>query len=226
MDRQEYPRVIMVMLRQPRSDRGESRTDPIWEVGSFGSTGCHTRNLMNPSKIEELNGARFAFVQGGPSGLRLVHVTPPVKGRRIRSGECGEVHWEKHAMPLNYGNSPCVINNDGHSDVPLILDYIRWVARSTWIARFASAFRTRRMPLAGVVGDQVVAAYDTWRKKHPEAVAKTYVDALPWPPPLVESALERKTKYRKNIGATSGKTAKNCSTKDSVCKKPPPRRRC
>ena len=31
--------VILVHLRQPRSVLGESRTDPLYEFGSFGLTG-------------------------------------------------------------------------------------------------------------------------------------------------------------------------------------------
>ena len=58
------PRVIIVMLRQPRlNDPNEMRTDPLWEFGSFGCTGCHRRSLMNPKKLTELNGTRFAFAQ-------------------------------------------------------------------------------------------------------------------------------------------------------------------
>jgi hypothetical protein len=40
-------RVIIVMLRQPRlDDPNEMRTDPLWEFGSFGCTGCHRKSLM------------------------------------------------------------------------------------------------------------------------------------------------------------------------------------
>src|SRR6185312_13769949 len=55
--RMDDPKVIIVMLRQPRLDSpNEMRTDPLWEFGSFGCTGCHRKNLMNPNKLTELNG--------------------------------------------------------------------------------------------------------------------------------------------------------------------------
>jgi hypothetical protein len=65
-------RVIVVHLRQPkRGDPGESRSDPFYEFGSFGCTKCHSRNLMHPRRAHELDGARFAFAQGGRLGFRL-----------------------------------------------------------------------------------------------------------------------------------------------------------
>src|SRR5205814_8322552 len=51
---------------------------PLWEFGSFGCTGCHNRNLMNPNRLTELSGARLAFAQNGDLGIKLVHLTPPV----------------------------------------------------------------------------------------------------------------------------------------------------
>jgi hypothetical protein len=64
------PRVIVVMLRRPQlSKPHERRDDPFWEFGSFGCTGCHRRNLLNPKRSGELNGTQFAFVQGGDKGL-------------------------------------------------------------------------------------------------------------------------------------------------------------
>ena len=69
--------VFIVMLRRPlKNDR---RSDPFWEFGSFGCTGCHGKNLLHPKNCQIRNGDRLAFVQGGKSGLRLLLVTPPVQ---------------------------------------------------------------------------------------------------------------------------------------------------
>ena len=89
-----YPSVIVVMLRQPRSDANESRTDPYWEFGSFGTTGCHGRSVMNQARVSELDGKRFAFAQGGPLGMRLVHVTPPLRTRILAKNNTAEALWE------------------------------------------------------------------------------------------------------------------------------------
>jgi hypothetical protein len=59
--------VVLVLLRRPnRSNPREMRSDPFWEFGSFGCTGCHTTNLMNIRRADELAGVRFGFAQGGP----------------------------------------------------------------------------------------------------------------------------------------------------------------
>jgi hypothetical protein len=96
----DAPRVIVVMLRVPKRTAGESRDDPFWEFGSFGCTGCHRHNLLNPRRSSELRGARFGFVQGGDDGLRLVHVTPPISVRSV--GDICEAFWSPAEMPLTY----------------------------------------------------------------------------------------------------------------------------
>jgi len=195
-------RVIVVMLRRPHSHPDETRLDPIWEVGSFGTTGCHSRNLMNPARLEELRGARFAFAQGGPLGVRLVFVTSPVSVRRLQSLGCGEVTWSPSSMPLRYDNSPCIVDNDGNSDIPLLLGSIANVQRTSWVAKFASAFRSSRQAVAGVVGAQLIAVFEKWRDQHPSSRAQTYVDALPWPPPKIMSSGERRAAYKASVPKT------------------------
>ena len=47
--------VVIVCLRQPIKDNpDEKRSDPFWEFGSFGCTGCHSTNLMNPRNANKL----------------------------------------------------------------------------------------------------------------------------------------------------------------------------
>jgi hypothetical protein len=222
----DFPRVILVMLRRPRSDPDEARTDPLWEFGSFGTTGCHYSNLMHVARIDELTGKRFAFVQGGRRGMRLVHVTPPVIARLVNSGRCGEVRWNPAVMPLRYENSPCIADNSEYSDVPLMLEYIRAKGGATFEQKFGSAFRSRRTPVRGEVGRELVEVYERWRVAHPEAIAQTYVDALPWRPPLVQSLSDRQRDYRRNLGQTSKGCKPKVKTRPEVC---PPRlskRRC
>jgi hypothetical protein len=110
------PKVIVVLLRQPSTAAAERRDDPFWEFGSFGCTGCHSRNLMNPKRVHELNGARLAFVQGGPLGFRLVHVTSEIWIEPVGQG-C-EARWLPGQMPLTYTLGPLVIDNNCNSDVP------------------------------------------------------------------------------------------------------------
>ena len=189
MDTVTDPRVVVVMLRQPRR-HNDSRTDPLWEFGSFGCTGCHRRNLMNPRKVEELEGCRLAFAQGGDSEIRLVHVTPPV--RMIHHGAFAEATWQPPEMPLEYDSAPLLVDNRGGSDFPVLLEMIDEIHRNTPVARFASKFRSRRRPLPADIGRHVVAAYDGFRQ-HGATVARHYADSLPYPPPLIDQ--DREARY-------------------------------
>jgi hypothetical protein len=184
------PRVIIVLLRRPSTAATERRDDPFWEVGSFGCTGCHNRNLMNPKRAHELNGARLAFVQGGPLGFRLVHVTPEIWIEPTVRGV--EARWRTCHMPLRYDAAPLVIDNDGVTDIPLLATQSDGVNRLTAVARFASAFRSRRTPVAGEIGAAIIACYLTARTSG--RVAKSYTDAMPRPPAIVE--LDRQQRYQ------------------------------
>ena len=186
-------RIVIVMLRQPRlDDPNEMRTDPLWEFGSFGCTGCHRKNLMNPQKLTEHNGARFAFAQNGQLGIKLVHVSPPV--RMLHHGMFGEVTWEPSAMPLRYDTAPTLVNNFGASDVPTLIHMISDVRRGSPVAQFASKFRSRRQPLPEHVGRELLDVYNRFRADG-AAVAKGYEDALPFPPPRIDA--DREATYRR-----------------------------
>jgi hypothetical protein len=184
------PRVIVVLLRRPRQEADERRDAPFWEFGSFGCTGCHRRNLMNPRRANELKGARFAFVQGGDDGYRLVHVTPLISVRHM-ANIC-EAVWSPEEMPLTYATAPLVIDNLGRSDIPLLAGLASGVRRSTALGKFASAFRSRREPLPVEVAAQVLSTFNQFRKETAE-VASSYDEAMPYPPPKVEQ--DRAARY-------------------------------
>src|SRR5436309_13484083 len=100
-------RMFMVMLRRPR--KNDPRTDPFWEFGSFGCTGCHRRNLLHPRNCQIATGDRLAFVQGGNLGWRLLLITPPVN--RVdhsgpRSTRCIELRWPSDRLPFRYDRAP------------------------------------------------------------------------------------------------------------------------
>ena len=63
------PKLFIVLLRRPKSEAGEMRSDPFWEYGSFGLTGCHSKNLLSLRNMDNLNYGRLAFVQGGKEGF-------------------------------------------------------------------------------------------------------------------------------------------------------------
>jgi len=76
------------------------------------------------------------------------------------------------------------VDQEGHSDVPVLLSLIRDVDRSTWPARFASAFRSRTRRLTKPVSDALWRAYTARRRQiWPEGIAEHYWDSMPQPPP-------------------------------------------
>src|SRR3977135_3629176 len=131
MSKRKRERVFVVMLRKPRrADFNEMRTDPFWEFGSFGLTGCHQRNLLHPKRAGELTGARLAFVQGGDQASRLVFLSPPVEA--IAYADRTEVRWQT-APPFRYETAPTIVDKDGGSDMPTFLAMFASVRRNGWM---------------------------------------------------------------------------------------------
>src|SRR5438067_911392 len=102
--------VFIVCLREP-GYKTDYREDPYWETGSFGCTGCHSRNLFNPSGQHLHDGAQLAFAQGGPDGTKLLFVTPEINMRS--AGQFVEAKWQPGKMPLKYANAPLLIDASG-----------------------------------------------------------------------------------------------------------------
>lgn len=180
--------VFLVTLRRPRSAPSEKRSDPFWEFGSFGITGCHDHNLMNPGKSKRLEGARLGFAQGGPHGTRLVYLTPPVHVsshvNRI------EVTWAPHEMPFRYLDAPVLAHNQRPSDFPHLEATLMDGKRSTREGKFASRFRSCTTPLKPELANELVGKYSTFRVKAPSAAFATdYTDALPKLPPKIDHDL-------------------------------------
>ncbi len=182
--------VLVALLRQPHMERPtEMRSDPFWEFGSFGLTGCHKTNLMHPKKVHELTGARIAFVQGGDAGFKLVHLTPPVTP--IPYSDRSEIRWtateDASPMPFRYEQAPFIISTEGVSDVPEIVSIFENVRRNGWMGRFASKFRTRREPLPDACARQLIRVWNArTRKAKPGDFARIYTDALPYNPPKTD----------------------------------------
>lgn len=163
------------MLRRPR--KSDPRRDPYYEFGSFGLTGCHRTNLLADKAAA---GCRLAFAQGGPSGFRLVMLTPVVDVRGYSDRH--EAFWTPGDMPIRYDEAPLLIGKAGTTEVPELLPLLQDVKRSTWEARFASAFRSRKKALPPVVAKSIDEA---WRAAE-GARARHYWEALPWRPEVVD----------------------------------------
>ena len=192
------PKVIIVNLRRPQlNDPIEMRTDPLWEFGSFGCTGCHKSNLMNPDKVQLLREARLAFAQGGDQGFKLVHLSPPVEA--VDHGNFAEVKWLPVNMPFKYARAPLLINNDGESDFPLLRNFVVHTDRPSWESKFASRFRSRRTPVQIDVANEMIEVFEQLSASgQPDMFASTYVEALPYPPPNIDR--DRQQTYLRLMG--------------------------
>jgi len=208
--------VLVALLRQPHMERPtEMRSDPFWEFGSFGLTGCHKTNLMHPKKVHELKGARIAFVQGGDAGFKLVYLTPPVtpipysdrseirwetSGKNGVSSETGVSNETGSTMPFRYEKAPFIISTSGVSDVPEIVHIFENVRRNGWMGRFASKFRTRREPLPDACAAQLIKVWNARvRKATAGDFARIYTDALPYNPPKTD--FDREGTYDRMLAA-------------------------
>jgi hypothetical protein len=171
------PKIVLVMLRQPGIN--DTRDDPFWEFGSFGCTGCHRTNILHPKKAREIEGARFAFVQGGPKEIRIVHLTPPVRVH-YHNVLC-EVTWTPPSMPFRYAKAPVLVSNAGLSAVPSIFHYLEGVNRRTWCGKFGSRFRARRTPLPCDVASEICNVIEQLAHSGDSSVfAMSYEQALPY----------------------------------------------
>ncbi|MEM9882612.1 MAG: hypothetical protein AAF800_06825 [Planctomycetota bacterium] len=196
-------RVVVVHLRRPnRANATESRDDPFWEVGSFGCTGCHRRNLMNPKRLDELHDVRLAFAQGGDLGYRLVMLTPPVTVTHY--SDRGELRWKPPAMPMRYELAPLILDNSGATELPQLANLCGHANRTTRVAQFASCFRSRRRPIPAAVAAEVIRV---WEAKRNEAyLATSYEQAMPYPPNLIDK--HRHENYAKRIAVLSPMSSK------------------
>ncbi len=197
-------RIFIVMLRCPRKD--DPRTDPFWEFGSFGCTGCHGKNLLHPKNCQIRNGDRLAFVQGGQLGARLLLVTPPVE--RIDhvggSPKCRvELRWASAKKPFRYKRAPSLFESPAPGKTglfPRLAEFLDHTDRTTIDAKFASRFRARTRPLESAIADELESGFTAKVKKAEKSdfIAR-YEEALPWCD-CPSSPSERKHKYQQLLG--------------------------
>ena len=103
-------------------NRNDMRTDPIYEIGSFGSTGCHSDNLLSEKGRKEKRirkGDKLVFVQGN----KVVFITSPIT-RLDRFGKYNVTIWNpnwrskarrplklKHSMKLDLSHARMINPN-------------------------------------------------------------------------------------------------------------------
>jgi hypothetical protein len=206
-------RVHIVMLRQPKSHAGEARTDPFYEFGCFGLTGCHSANIMSDKKA---SGGRIAFAQGGRGEVRLVLLTPPTEFESLT--EVNVARW-KPTTALRFDRAPILISNDGSSDVPRLQEFVASVNRPTWASKFGSRFRARKEPLPPGIAEQIIDAWEHARASGGEAaIARIYFETMPHPPPSPDR--DRRAKYEELLRKAGGAVPKSPCSPSGGRKKP------
>lgn len=123
------PNLYFIMLRQPENDE-DPRTDPEYNIGYFGRTGCHNHSIMHLDSVENRlkEGDRFAFLQGGyfegGSTFKISFITPPIiergKVHRINDNEWyGYIRWDsnwdvKENRPIKFEYQFNIIQEPGY----------------------------------------------------------------------------------------------------------------
>ena len=196
--------IFIVMLRRPRN-KEDPRTDPFWEFGSFGCTGCHQRNLLHPKNCQIKDGDRLAFVQGGHLGSRLLLVTPPVT--RINHPGGGpkgrvELRWPPDRQPFRYDRAPSLFElpQPGKPGLfPLLADAIAKADRPTWAEKLASRFRARSSPLDAELAHELETGFNAAiASAAPSDSISRYADALTWCH-SPSSVVERRQGYQQRL---------------------------
>lgn len=196
-------RLFIVMLRRPR--KNDPRTDPFWEFGSFGCTGCHAKNLLHPTNCQIRTGDRLAFVQGGQLGARLLLVTPPVKRIDHPGGSpkgSVELRWDSGHKPFRYDRAPSLFDSPapGRAGLfPRLADSLAHTNRSTINAKLASRFRARTSPLEPQLARELESGFNAAikRARKSDFIAR-YEDALPWCD-CPSSASQRRRDYQMRL---------------------------
>jgi len=170
------PAMFFILLRQPKSTE-DPRHEPFWEFGSFGRTGCHSRNAMNPNpKRRHIGpGNVVAFLQGGCSEIRIVGVTPPLESvDTIRAGQCLEIKWDSSFRPFCFDDAALLIDNAGRSDFKVFRSMFKRGKRSTLVGDASSQFRSRATAVDEAIAANIVKVFSGWYGHR----AENYIEAV------------------------------------------------
>jgi len=183
--------MFIVTLRTPES-MNDRRSDPFWEFGSFGCTGCHKKDLMRIINAKQLLNSKLAFAQAGNEGRKLVYITPIITNvyelyDPIKKEEFCEVKWKPISMPIKYKYAPLLINKKGDTNFNLIKEYIRDINSNKWLRRFYYKIRNdvRAKPALSLhkeIAGELEELYTNIREDDcQEVIANNYIEALPRP---------------------------------------------
>lgn len=169
---------FFVYLRQP-GGLHDRRDDPFWEFGSFGSTGCHSTNLMHLTGCPIKRGDRLAFLQGGAGEIRVVGLTPPVIDVRTCGEKRREVIWPDTYRPMRFGEAPALVTNSGETAFPAVLDILKGVRKNSFCGKASSKLRSCKQPIPDRLANEMAAWFAS--KQSIENTVRTYTEAITRP---------------------------------------------
>lgn len=207
--------LYLVFLRQPRAAKTlDKRSDPFWEFGSFGLTGCHSRNLMHPKNVHRLNGQDIGFIQtgffGGVRGVRIVNIVT-VESVVCHLDVC-EVKWDPTNLPFKFSSSLLLLDNNGYYLSEDLKKMVNSVNRQTPVAKFSSKFRTRSFPVPENVKNDILLNFGALKKQSKaEDIVDFYWQAIGREPPVLdqdrsktyEELLIKRSLYKRKISPKS-----------------------
>lgn len=146
--------LFFIFLRRPRTVT-DLRSDPFWEFGSFGQTGCHRTNLLHPARTPLREGDRLVFLQGGDQEIRAVALTPPIQIQSCMGRL--DLRWDRDYRPIPYVEAPVLINNQGQTNFSAVFDIVADTQRSTFCGKAASRLRSLTRPIKPELATQLEA---------------------------------------------------------------------
>jgi len=101
-------------------------------------------------------------------------------------------------MPFRYTHAPILALNGRHGNFPLVERFACDTDCPTVQSGLASRFRSQTHPLSPDLANEVIAVYERLRAAAPDAaIARTYDEALPYPPPCPDR--NREATYQRII---------------------------
>ena len=72
-------KIYSIYLRQSLK-KSDPRIDPLYGQGCFGSTGCHSKNVLRLERknMFRVGNDKLCFMQGGRKNTKIVHITPSI----------------------------------------------------------------------------------------------------------------------------------------------------
>ena len=115
---------------------------------------------------------QLADINSGHNEIRVVALTPPITV--CGTGHPLEIRWDAKYKPLPYAHAPLLVNNDGITSFPSVMDILHGTSRSTYCGAAGSRLRSRTTPLDDAIAREIL----DWFERDGLPEADEYWDAI------------------------------------------------